>query len=164
MIDKIVKMKYSGKVFTLLYAALQALLSFVVMKISTEYVKVNFLSMSVIYAVIAAMLGVLNLGKDYLSVYVDSQSSYNKERNSHENTKTKLSDTKRELEEKKDIIHDVLSSMNNTFVNVKTNSEQVDKFRKITTALNNDKRISNCGNSSIAVTQSYIEILKEFSS
>lgn len=162
MLKILFDMKYTGKIFTFLYTALQAFLSFLIMKYSSDFIKKDLLNMSVVYASIAAIFGIMNILKDHISIYVDSQSPYNKEREAHSNTKTELASVSVELEEKKDVIHDVISTMNNTFINIKTNTEQLDNIKKIATALNKDKRLSNCGNSSIAVQQSYADMFKDF--
>lgn len=162
MLKRLFAMKYTGKIFSFLFTALQAFLSFLIMKYSSDFIKKDFLNMSVIYATIAAILGVMNILKDHISIYVDSQSPYNKELEAHSKTKNELNAITVELEEKKDVIHDVISTMNNTFINIKTNGEQLDNIKKIATALNKDKRLSNCGNSRIAVQQSYSDMFKDF--
>lgn len=162
MLKKLFDMKYTGKIFSFLFTALQAFLSFQIMKCSSDFIKEDLLNMSVVYASIAAILGVMNLVKDHISIYIDSQSPYNKEKEAHFTTKTALGLIQVELEEKKDVIHDVISTMNNTFINIKTNTEQLENIKKIATALNKDKRLSNCGNSSIAVQQSYSDMFRDF--
>jgi len=146
----ILSMKYSGKVIALIYGAIQAGVSFLILKFSVELVTQNVVNMSITYAVLALLLGVMSMGKDHISVYVDVTSPYHKERLAHEDTKVILEKVQEELEEKKDYIHSIKSSLNNTFITCKTGTSKLDNIEKILTYLNKDSRLANCGNSKLS--------------
>ncbi|WP_206063178.1 hypothetical protein, partial [Kluyvera georgiana] len=70
------KMKYTGKVLTLIYAVIQAGISFAVIKISTETLTQGYLSLSITYAILALIFGMVSMGRDHIVIYVDSASPY----------------------------------------------------------------------------------------
>jgi len=148
----LLKMKYTGKILTLFYAVIQAGISFIVIKISTETVSQGKLSLSITYAVLALVLGLVSLGRDYISVYMDSSSPYNKEKDEHEITKILLEAAREEIEEKKDLIHTITSNLNNTFITCKTPVKRVQEIEVLLTSLNKSAKISNCGNSKLSKT------------
>ncbi|WP_039897823.1 hypothetical protein [Cedecea davisae] len=146
------KMKYTGKILTLFYAVIQAGISFVVIKISTETVNQGKLSLSITYAVLALILGLVSIGRDHIIIYMDSSSPYNKEKNEHDITKILLEAAREEIEEKKDLIHTITSNLNNTFINCKTSVNRIKEIEVLLTSLNRSAKISNCGNSKLSKT------------
>lgn len=146
------KMKYTGKVLNLFYAVLQAGISFLVIKVSTETVNQGVLNLSITYAILACILGLVSIGRDHIIVYLDVSSPYNKEKNEHDLTKIELEAAREEVEEKKDLIHSITSGLNNTFINNKASDKRIKEIEIILTSLNNSAKISNCGNSKLAKT------------
>lgn len=146
------KMKYTGKVLTLIYAVIQAGISFAVIKISTETLTQGYLSLSITYAILALIFGMVSMGRDHIVIYVDSASPYNKEKNEHEITKVLLEAAREEIEEKKDLIHTITSNLNNTFITCKTSVKKIAEIEVLLTSLNKSAKVSNCGNSKLSKT------------
>lgn len=148
---KLLAMSHTGKVLSLLYGALQAGISFVILKASVEFIKQDWLSMSITYAILSAIMIILSMGKEYISVYVDLTSPYHKERLSHEQTKLLLTDVREDLEEKRDYIHSITANLNNAFVDFKSSDmTKLENVEKILRVMNKDSRLANCGNSKLS--------------
>ncbi|ANI83953.1 hypothetical protein [Kosakonia oryzae] len=146
----IFKMKYTGKIILLIYAVIQAGVSFFVIKISSDFLSSNLLNLSITYAILSLILGLVSLLREHISIYVDLTSPYNKEKIAHNETKQELEEIKEQLEEKKDYIHSITSNLNNTFVGKKTKTSKLEEIEKIVIMLNNNAKLANCGNSKLS--------------
>lgn len=150
-IKKTLQLKYSGKILSALFTLVQTWVMYYVLNFTSSLVKNNSLSMGIISAGLSVIILVLSYVKDHIATNIDVNSEYNKEKKAHKETQDKLDKTIDELEEKKDYIHDIISCFNNTFLDKKGASEQLNHIKGLLMEINKEKKLSNCGNSKMSI-------------
>lgn len=147
---KFLKLKYTGKILSACFTVAQTWLMYYVLGKMASFVKHDTFSMSVVSAILSLIILVLSVAKDHIANNIDVNSDVNKEKALHKETTKELNKIKEELEEKKDHIHTMISCFNNTFLDKKSSSEQLNQVKELLKEINKDKKISNCGNSKMS--------------
>jgi hypothetical protein len=145
-------LKHTGKVVSLLNAALYSFLSYV----AIAYIKDNLIysndSFKITLGIILLILlvGLLSWFRDMITEECDMQSSINKEKKSHLVTKERVSELEElvsakeiMIDEKRKIIHAISCNINNTILSSDNMEALVGDIKKIMTKVNISKEANN---------------------
>lgn len=152
-VGNILNYKHTGKAVSLTITALYAIASYYFMTFIKKSIDEKSISTSVAIIVILFVVGMLNVFKDIATDELDMQSPANKERDAHKETKDLLSKKEKDIKElgkllteKKEIIHALQSTINNTLISKKDSKEVVAAIEEIMMKVNQNKNINNIQN------------------
>ncbi|MFC5704512.1 hypothetical protein [Aeromonas eucrenophila] len=152
-IGNILHYKNTGKVVSLVITALYAVTSYYFMAFIKKSIDEKSINTSLAIILILFVVGIINVIKDIATDELDMQSPANKEREAHNKTKELLSKKESEIKgldklltEKKEIIHALQSTLNNTLISKKDSEEVVDAIKDIMIKVNQNKNVNNIQN------------------
>ncbi|WP_142503522.1 MULTISPECIES: hypothetical protein [Enterobacteriaceae] len=161
--ENFLNLRHTGKIISLLNAALYSFLSYLVI----GYVKKEFLleqdafKLSVGIILLVLFVGSLSWFRDMITEEWDMQAPINKERKNHEQTKEELETLKIALraketiiDEKRKIIHAISCNLNNTILTNDNIESMVGDIKTIMTKINISKEANNLSDLPSAGAQS----------